>query len=127
MRFWPFGKVSDGFEEGLLGGARKECGFRSRTYVKRFVVGKGGRFVWLYHASTQAVSEPKIVNRSPYLDFRTEFYATTNLAQAEDFAREAFACRGISARRDCGAIYEGDACAVGRLRPIGGRRRGSWN
>lgn len=53
----------------------------------------------LCHASTQTVSEPKIVNRSPYLDFGTGFYATTNLAQAEDFARKAFVRRGMEGRR----------------------------
>lgn len=49
----------------------------------------------LYHASTQTASEPRIVNRSPYLDFGTGFYTTTNLAQAEDFARKAFVRRGM--------------------------------
>lgn len=34
------------------------------------------------------------MNRSPYLDFGTGFYTTTNLAQAEDFARKAFVRRG---------------------------------
>lgn len=56
---------------------------------------KGENFMRLYHASTQTVSEPRIVNRSPYLDFGTGFYTTTNLAQAEDFARKAFVRRGM--------------------------------
>ncbi|MCI9261599.1 DUF3990 domain-containing protein [uncultured Adlercreutzia sp.] len=49
----------------------------------------------LYHASTQIVDHPRIVNRTPYLDFGTGFYTTTNLEQAEDFARKAFVRRGM--------------------------------
>lgn len=49
----------------------------------------------LYHASTQAVDHPKIINRSPYLDFGPGFYTTSNLEQAEDFARKAFVRRGM--------------------------------
>lgn len=50
----------------------------------------------LYHASTQVVEKPCIRNRSHLLDFGTGFYTTTNLAQAEDFARKAYVRRGMS-------------------------------
>lgn len=49
----------------------------------------------LYHASTQTVDQPRIYNRTHLLDFGTGFYTTTNLAQAEDFARKAYVRRGM--------------------------------
>lgn len=49
----------------------------------------------LYHASTQVVDHPRIINRSPLLDFGTGFYTTSNANQAEDFARKAFVRRGM--------------------------------
>lgn len=67
----------------------------------------------LYHASTQTASEPRIVNRSPYLDFGTGFYTTTNLAQAEDFARKAFVRRGMEGAPTLNS-YECDMGRAGR-------------
>lgn len=49
----------------------------------------------VYHASTQVVDVPRIVNRTPLLDFGAGFYTTANLGQAEDFARKAYVRRGM--------------------------------
>ncbi len=52
------------------------------------------RIMRLYHASTISIENPVIRNRHNCLDFGTGFYTTTNLAQAEDFARRVYYRRG---------------------------------
>lgn len=48
----------------------------------------------LYHGTTLAIPEPRIVNRFSTLDFGTGFYTTSNEAQAREFAQKTYARRG---------------------------------
>ena len=48
----------------------------------------------LYHGSNVTVERPMLVPQNRFLDFGYGFYTTTNLAQAESFARKVVIRRG---------------------------------
>ena len=48
----------------------------------------------LYHGSNMIVEKPRLIEQNRFLDFGNGFYATTNKAQAENFARKVVALRG---------------------------------
>lgn len=48
----------------------------------------------LYHGSNMTVEHPMLVPQNRFLDFGYGFYTTTNLAQAESFARKVVIRRG---------------------------------
>ena len=48
----------------------------------------------LYHGSNMIVEKPRLIEQNRFLDFGYGFYATTNKAQAENFAKKVVARRG---------------------------------
>ena len=48
----------------------------------------------LYHGSNMIVEKPGIVEQNRYLDFGNGFYTTTNMMQAENFAKKVIVRRG---------------------------------
>ena len=48
----------------------------------------------LYHGSNTVVKEPKLVEQNRFLDFGNGFYTTTNITQAENFAKKVVMRRG---------------------------------
>ena len=48
----------------------------------------------LYHGSNVVVNKPKLIEQNRFLDFGNGFYTTTNMAQAENFAKKVAAQRG---------------------------------
>ena len=54
----------------------------------------GGDPMILYHGSNVTVERPMLVPQNRFLDFGYGFYTTTNLAQAESFARKVVIRRG---------------------------------
>ena len=59
----------------------------------------------LYHGSNTIVKEPKLVEQNRFLDFGYGFYTTTNIAQAENFAKKVVVRRG---RKPIVNMYEYD-------------------
>ena len=48
----------------------------------------------LYHGSNMVVEKPRLIEQNRFLDFGYGFYATTNKAQAENFAQKVVVRRG---------------------------------
>ena len=48
----------------------------------------------LYHGSNMDVEKPRLIEQNRFLDFGHGFYATTNKAQAENFAQKVVVRRG---------------------------------
>lgn len=48
----------------------------------------------LYHGSNMIVEKPGLVEQNRYLDFGNGFYTTTNIMQAENFAKKVIVRRG---------------------------------
>ena len=48
----------------------------------------------LYHGSNVVVEQPMLIEQNRFLDFGYGFYTTTNIEQAESFAKKVVARRG---------------------------------
>lgn len=48
----------------------------------------------LYHGSNMVMEKPRLIERNRFLDFGYGFYTTTNMAQAENFAKKIIVRRG---------------------------------
>lgn len=67
----------------------------------------------LYHGSNMIVKKPVLVAQNRYLDFGYGFYTTTNLAQADNFAKKVALRRG---GKPIVNVYEYDDNASENLR-----------